>query len=131
MLLSRSEFREAVFSRDKGCVICGQSATAAHHILERRLFPDGGYYLDNGASLCNEHHLEAEKTTLSVEDIRAACGIKDPPLPPHFDVQQKYDKWGNVILQNGMRKKGELFDDTGAQRVLKAANLLRLFKESL
>jgi len=49
---NRDQFREAVLSRDRHmCVVCGQPARDAHHIMERRLFPDGGYHLDNGASL--------------------------------------------------------------------------------
>ena len=43
-LLTRDEFREGVFARDhNNCVICGEPAADAHHIVERRLFSDGGY----------------------------------------------------------------------------------------
>ncbi len=53
--MTRDDFRNAVFARDNHrCVICGEPAKDAHHILERRLFPDGGYYLNNGASLCEK-----------------------------------------------------------------------------
>jgi hypothetical protein len=53
ILLTRDNFRNSVFERDKHlCVICKEPAVDAHHILERRLFPDEGYYIDNGASLC-------------------------------------------------------------------------------
>ena len=86
-LLSRDEFRDAVFTRDKNrCVICGAPAVDAHHILDRRLFHDGGYYLDNGASLCSDHHLAAEMTTISCDDIRTACGIKTIILPDHLQI---------------------------------------------
>ena len=52
-LLSRDDFRELTFQRDgHRCVLCGAPAQDAHHIIERRLFPDGGYYLGNGASVC-------------------------------------------------------------------------------
>jgi 5-methylcytosine-specific restriction endonuclease McrA len=44
-LLNRDEFREGVFERDNHkCVICGKPAVDAHHIMERRLFPDGGKF---------------------------------------------------------------------------------------
>jgi len=44
VLLTRDEFREAVFARDHHrCVICRNEGKDAHHILERRLFDDGGY----------------------------------------------------------------------------------------
>ena len=45
MLLTRDQFREGVFKRDNHkCVICRAPAVDAHHIIERRLWTDGGYY---------------------------------------------------------------------------------------
>ena len=77
MLLSRDEFRQQVFARDGGrCVICSAPGQDAHHILERRLFDDGGYYLDNGATLCAACHVKAEMTVLSCDAIRAAIDGK-------------------------------------------------------
>lgn len=125
-LLSRDEFREAVFRRDGNkCVACGAPAQDAHHILERRLFPDGGYYLDNGASVCGECHLKAEATLISCDELRARCGITRVILPPHLYADQEYDKWGNPILPNGQRLKGELFHDESVQKVIRPA--LHLF----
>ena len=73
-LLTRDNFRDSVFERDNHkCVFCNEKAVDAHHILERRLWKDGGYYLDNGASVCEEHHLACERTDISVEDVRIAC----------------------------------------------------------
>jgi len=128
ILLSRDDFREGVFSRDNHkCVICGEPAVDAHHIIERRLWPDGGYYLDNGASVCAEHHLQCEMTLISVEDIREACGIIKPVLPPHLYEDQIYDKWGNIVMPNGRRLKGELFFDESVQKILDVGNVLSLF----
>lgn len=87
-------------------------------VVERRLFPDGGYYLDNGALLCERHHLEAEETTISCEELWEMCGIKNIVLPPRLYPDTRYDKWGNLILDNVMRLKGELFDDPSVQKVL-------------
>ncbi len=127
-VLNRDIFRNSVFSRDGGrCVICSQPAVDAHHIMERRLFPDGGYYLDNGASLCGPHHIEAEKTGLSCEEIRSACNIQRVILPPHLYPDYKYDKWGNIILQNGLRIRGELFNDESVQKILSAGGVLDKF----
>lgn len=56
-LLDRDSFRNGVLLRDgHKCVACGASGVRldAHHIIERRLWDDGGYYLDNGATLCDE-----------------------------------------------------------------------------
>lgn len=127
-LLSRDDFREGVFLRDNHvCVICGAPGQDAHHILERRLFSDSGYYLENGATVCGEHHLACERTTLSVEDIRSAAGIRKIVVPDHFYDDHIYDKWGNPVLEDGRRGKGELFFDESVQKVLKEGGVLDLF----
>ncbi len=124
-LLTRDDFREGVFARDKDkCVFCGAPAKDAHHILERRLFPDGGYYLNNGASVCEEHHIKCETTEISVDEVRRACGITKPVIPPHLYDDQEYDKWGNPVMPNGTRLKGELFFDVSVQAILKKGNKL-------
>lgn len=119
-LLTRDEFREGVFKRDSyKCVICGEPGKDAHHIIERRLFSDGGYYLENGATLCSKHHLLAESTELSCEEIRNKIGITDFPIPEHYYRDIDYDKWGNILLPNGNRLKGELFFDESVQKIIK------------
>lgn len=129
-LLSRNKFRESVFQRDNcKCVVCGENAVDAHHIIGRRLFDDGGYYLDNGASLCQKHHLEAEMTVLSCEDIRELCGIENIIIPEHFYSDLNYDKWGNIILPTGIRLKGELFKDGSVQKILGKGNVLQYFSK--
>lgn len=128
-LLSRDEFRERVFARDNHkCVICGAPAKDTHHIVERRLFTAleeaGGYFLDNGVSVCEEHHLAAERTTLSCEKLRQAAGILTVLLPEHLYDDFDYDKWGNPILPNSTRLRGELFYDESVQKVVCWASLL-------
>lgn len=118
-LLTRDQFRASVFARDNDlCVNCGNAADDAHHILERRLFTDGGYYTENGASLCESCHLLAEETTLTPADLRIKAGITKLILPSHFEGDGEYDKWGNEILPNGTRAPGELFYDESVQKVL-------------
>jgi len=129
-LLTRDQFRNAVFERDGyRCILCKETAVDAHHIIERRLFPDGGYYLDNGASLCALHHMAAETTRLAADEIREWCGITRVVLPPHLYRDQEYDKWGNPILPDGRRLRGELFDDESVQKVL--APVLHLFTDKV
>lgn len=129
-LLTRDEFREQTFARDNHkCVFCGNPAQDAHHIIERRLWPDSGYYLNNGASVCGQHHLACERTVISVEDVREACGINHSCIPPHLYDDQVYDKWGNIILANGQRTKGELFYDESVQKVLREGGVLSLFTD--
>lgn len=130
ILLSRDSFREGVFARDNHkCVICGEAGQDAHHIIERRLFDDGGYYLNNGATLCGKHHIMAEETTLSVEEIRDACKITNIVLPEHLYVDQQYDKWGNPVTSNGKRLMGELFEDESVQKILKQGKVLDDFSK--
>jgi hypothetical protein len=129
-LLTRDDFREGVFKRDNHkCVFCGEPAKDAHHILERRLWPDGGYYLDNGASVCEKHHLECEMTLITVEQVREAVGILKPIIPDQLYDDHIYDKWGNAILANGQRTKGELFHDESVQKILKQGGVMSLFTD--
>lgn len=130
MRTPRDKFREGVLERDGNkCVICGASGVPldAHHIIERRLWEDGGYILDNGASLCETHHRQAESTELDCETIREAAGIKKVVLPDGWYPDQRYTKWGDVILPNGQRMRGELFDDESVQRILATGPNLGLY----
>jgi hypothetical protein len=130
VLISRDDFRNGVFERDgHSCVICGEPAKDAHHILERRLFTDGGYYIDNGASLCEAHHIQAEETTLSCDEIREKANIQNVIIPEHFYSDYNYDKWGNIILPSGIRLKGELYYDESVQKILKQGDVLNLFQK--
>jgi len=137
-LLTRDQFRESVFARDgHRCVVqdvagrwrCSNKADDAHHILDRSLWTSkaeaGGYLIDNGASVCERHHLECEQTTISCDELRAWCGIKNVVLPEHLDADTSYDKWANPVLPNGQRMRGETFDGDSVQKML--APVLHLF----
>lgn len=134
-LLTREQFREGVFARDgHRCVFCHKSAEQtpegkldAHHIIERRLWSDGGYYLDNGATVCEEHHMHCETTSISVEAVRQAAGITKIVVPDQFYPEQMIDKWGNYILDDNRRTRGELFHDESVQKALRQGQVLRLF----
>jgi hypothetical protein len=129
-LLTRDQFRQAVFERDgHKCVWCGSEGQDAHHIMERRLWPDGGYYLNNGATLCGPCHLKAEQTLIDPLELRVKLGYIPTIYPPHLYFDDTYDKWGNVCLPNGQRLKGELFDDESVQKVL--APVLHLFTDRI
>ncbi len=127
-LYSRDSFRDLVFARDfDQCVICKNKGQDAHHIIERRLFDDGGYYLDNGVTLCGYCHRLAEATIISCEELREKAHIYRIILPDHMYDDFIYDKWGNIINPNGTRLKGELFFDESVQKILKEGNVLDQF----
>ncbi len=129
-LLSRAEFRESCLARDGNkCVSCSSiGPLSVHHIIERRLWPDGGYYLSNGASLCDPCHLKAEQTILSVEEVRKLAGITKIVVPPHLYPDDHITKWGDYILPNGTRYPGELFDDQSVQKILGLGGVLNLYQ---
>lgn len=126
-LLSREQFKAEVFAQNAGlCIFCRRPAVDAHHILERKLFADGGYYLGNGAAVCEEHHWQCETTEVSVETVRLAAGIRMPVLPPGFAAHLVYDKWGNQVWPSGLRTWGPLQDDCGARKALTRGGVLGL-----
>jgi len=132
-LLTREEFKVLVFKRDKHtCVVpkCGRPAVDAHHILDRKLFKDGGYYLANGASLCGACHWDAETGVITVEQVREYSKIEIVILPPGFNPRFTYDKWGNSYhaVDHGTKAmKGPLFHDAGVQKILKQTGRIRYF----
>jgi hypothetical protein len=126
-LLTRGEFKRQVFLRSRGkCVFCSRDAVDAHHILERKLFVDGGYYASNGAAVCEAHHWQCETTQLSVETVRAHAGINQSTLPAGLLTDVPYDKWGNRIWPSGLRSWGPLENDSGARKALAAGGVLGL-----
>ena len=62
----RKQFRDAVFERDgHKCIKCGSTDKLdAHHIIDRHDMINGGYTLDNGATLCMDCHIRDEKQLL-------------------------------------------------------------------
>lgn len=126
-LLSRDAFKTAVFARAGGrCVFCARPAVDPHHVLERKLYPCGGYYLGNGAAVCEAHHWDCETTRISVETVRRAAGIEYPVLPPCALEGQVLDKWGNRVWPNGLRTWGPLESDAGARKALAVGGFLGL-----
>lgn len=109
-LLTRDEFRNGVFKRDNHrCIIpvagqnkvCGKPAVDAHHIIERGLWTDasefGGYFLNNGASVCEEHHIAAEKNFYPPQHIWNILGVTEPVRPKAFLPNIDYNKWGKAF----------------------------------
>ena len=135
-ILTRDTFRRLILTRNNGnCVVpeCALPAVDAHHILNRRLFKQpeefGGYFVENGAGLCSHHHMAAEFTIISTRDLYLFCGINEPCIPAHLSKENEYDTWGNVVVNEYSRVKGELFDDEGCQKALRAGSVLWHFQQ--
>jgi hypothetical protein len=134
-LLTRDAFREGTLDRDgRRCVVCGTQGVKldAHHIIERRLWTApaefGGYFLENGASVCEPCHMRAEQTLISPGELRERCGIGRVVLPEHLYDDREYTKWGDVVNPDGTRVRGELFFDESVQKVLAAGGVLDLYR---
>lgn len=127
-LLSRDDFKTYCFERDNHtCIFCDQPAVDSHHVYDRKLFKDGGYYLNNAASVCEHHHIECEKTLITVEDVHKAAKILNPKMPDFFDSSLVYDKWGNIIVSGSKRIPGPLFNDTAVQKIFKQLGTIWMF----
>lgn len=107
-LLTREEFKRQVFAKTNGkCCVpgCHCDAVDAHHIMDRKLWTDGGYYIENGAALCSRHHIMAEDGDITPEQcykyMDTENWLKPDKLTCLTDEEFKYcvkhciiDKWG-------------------------------------
>lgn len=128
--LSRNEFRELTFKRDGyKCLFCDSTeGLDAHHIIERRLFDSClGQHLDNGATVCEFHHMLCEQTVITCDQVRDKAGILKTVLPENLYPDHVYDKWANILYANGRKSVGPLFYDESVQKVLKDGKLLSSF----
>jgi hypothetical protein len=99
-LHTREKFREHVFALSGGyCTLCSSPAVDAHHIIERGLWPDEGYYIHNGIPLCEVHHRLAERNVITPQYCRDVMGYRDILLPPQLDPFLDWDKWGNQLKE--------------------------------
>ena len=76
--LSRIEFKKRGFMRTNGmCCVpgCKEHAADAHHIMDRKLWNDGGYYLSNCAPVCKKHHLDCEQGVYTPAQVTVFCGM--------------------------------------------------------
>ena len=133
ILLNREDFKSLVLKRDNHkCIMCDETTNlAVHHIIDRSLFENSGYFINNGVSLCEKHHIDAETTTISCQELREKAGIKNIIYPDYLNLTEfviDYDKWCNPIYKNGKRGKGYIFFQENVQKMLKQGNVLHLFE---
>lgn len=97
-LLTREEFKKQVFTRTNGkCCVpgCTCDAVDAHHIMDRKLWNDGGYYLSNGAALCEKHHWDAEKGIITPKNCYDYMKIDILPRTPDKIIEKYKNKVTN------------------------------------
>ena len=99
-LLTREQFNQAVLARDQCCIVCkSKDELVIHHIIDRSLFENGGYYKDNGVTLCPKCHLLSEDSVISCDELRELAGITEVLLPEDYDPEQVYNKWGVAVSE--------------------------------
>lgn len=92
-LLTREEFKKQVFARTDGkCCVpgCNCDAVDAHHIMDRKLWNDGGYYIFNGAALCSKHHFDAERGLITPMQCLDYMGINLHDIRTPDKLIEKY-----------------------------------------
>ena len=101
-LLTREMFNETCIKRDNNqCRLCGVTEKlSVHHIIERKLWSDGGYYKNNGITVCPECHLLTEAGFILPSKLWFKMGI-NKLYPEGLNYDNEYDKWGNEVLMRG------------------------------
>lgn len=111
-LLTREEFKKQVFAKADGmCCVpgCTCKAVDAHHIMDRKLWKDGGYYLTNGAALCSEHHIEAEHGKITPRLCFEYMGqnIQETKIPDKIACYLSYEEYIDLLRNDKINKWGE------------------------
>lgn len=128
-MLSQKSLAERVLARDSGrCVICGKLTSRISEIMDWRLWELNERPIGNLVTLCDQHAIDSAAMEIELEQLRLAADI-DAELPPQLYLMQRYDRWGNPILKDGKRARGELFYEPDVYSSLKNLGLLRTFSD--
>ena len=110
-LLTRDDFKRLCMERDnQKCRLCGfDKDLSVHHIIERKLWSDGGYYISNGITVCPRCHIQVEGCFVMPSVLWEKIGVKLHDvenlsyLYPDgcFELDTAYDKWMQEILYEG------------------------------
>lgn len=111
-LLSREDFKKFGFLSTGGiCCIpgCKECAVDAHHIMDRKLWKDGGYYLSNCAPVCEKHHIDCENGTYTPYQVMqfAKIDIKYLKKPSSFDWMTD-DEYREMFINGELDKFGKI-----------------------
>ena len=109
-LLTREEFKKQVFARthNKCCVPgCTCDAVDAHHIMDRKLYSNGGYYLNNGAALCAKHHLNAEHGVITPLECISYMNNSTENFPVPNKLNLTSEEFYELLNNGQLNKWGE------------------------
>lgn len=111
-LLSREDFKTFGFLRMNGmCCVpgCCEKAVDAHHIMDRKLWKDGGYYLSNCAPVCEKHHLDCENGTYTPYQVMkfAKIDIEYLKKPSSFNWMTD-DEYREMFINGELDKFGRI-----------------------
>ena len=110
-LLTREEFKKQTFMRTSSrCCVpnCSCDAVDAHHIMDRKLFSDGGYYLSNGAALCAKHHMDAETGKITPAYLITVNKINTDEIIQPDTIDLTREDYLELLLSGELNKWGEL-----------------------
>lgn len=125
---SEAAFTMQVRERDaEACVVCGSKDIHVTHIFSPKLWDTNPDFPENAVCLCAKHREAALKTHLKVEELIEHAGLEERPLPQQLHAVERYDRWGNVMLKDGRRARGELFFDEEARGWLERGGVLDSF----
>lgn len=109
-LLTREDFKRLVFAKTNGiCAVkgCMEPAVDCHHILDRKLWSDGGYYISNGIPLCGKHHLDAEQGVITPMQCFELIDIDVSALRKPDKIDLEYKEYIELLISNKLNKWGE------------------------
>lgn len=116
-LLSRKNFRRKCLERDNNkCVVifCENKADEVHHLTERSLWEEeegnGGYYMNNGASVCNKHHKMAENNYIPPQAFWRWLNV-EPITPKGYGWN--INKWGKKFEKPSQNRRNIKYPSTG------------------
>lgn len=111
--------RDTILMRDQHrCIACEQPADTISPLLDLRLWDEPSFDPNNWVTLCLTHAATAEDGALDLDYLRLLANIQTSHVPPQCYPTFRYDRWGNQILQTGLRVRGELFYAPDVQAIL-------------
>lgn len=106
------------------CTYCGDEPAELYPLLDARLFSENQVAENLKTPLCSRCRQELKSTKLLPEEI-----MELTDLPPQLSRQARYDHWGNPVLPDGRRLKGELFYKDEVQQALRESGAISLFTQ--